>query len=532
MCRHAGICKLVSQAGGTTISTSEFAVLDRCDPELRETLESIEKQMELNRSLPRVALGEARRFLEVLTEQIDLFHNVLPIVPARGKEPEDLNGRIKRLRLLDHIPKELSPTFHALRRLGNKGAHKTERGERPPTLEEARVALRYSKKLARWFRDEVICQVESTKSESPPPPPPLPPPPPAPTECMLTVSPTTLVGLGISTLSWSTENAKSVTIDPILGPVTPNKSDARSVLVSQTTTFTITAEGLAGKVIRRATVTVADAERPPPDPGKLRRRAALAGIGVFLFVVFLSQLIPSAQRSQTDVSEARVADQGQAITHTELPLRVVQPPSLRIERFPEPVTMMVLPPPAEDVVYESSVPGATAKGTELHGGDQVLAIGRTVDEVGDGWVELSDENFLKEAYLVRNEPDTNAPQPEQQAALPPEREPEALPREAEPSTRESEPVAREPKEAPLRATPSVGPIVGSVSGFNGTWNCLILQLSSTEVVEGGTVVVELPGRLLRARVQSVNGDKACAEPATAPPDDVAGKTVRLALERD
>jgi hypothetical protein len=75
------------------------------------------------------------------------------------------------------------------------------------------------------------------------------------------VNPTAITLGGTATLSWSTTNATSVTIDQGIGPVA--LSGSRSVSPSATTTYTVTATNAAGSATATATLTV---NLPPPLP--------------------------------------------------------------------------------------------------------------------------------------------------------------------------------------------------------------------------------------------------------------------------
>ena len=89
------------------------------------------------------------------------------------------------------------------------------------------------------------------------------PPPPAPIAptCALTASPTSIQSGGSSTLSWSTKDATSFSIDHDIGFVTPVDAGTRSVSPINTTIYTGTATGSGGSVTCTATVTVT--ETPP-----------------------------------------------------------------------------------------------------------------------------------------------------------------------------------------------------------------------------------------------------------------------------
>ena len=95
------------------------------------------------------------------------------------------------------------------------------------------------------------------------PPPPPPPPPPAKPTASLTASPASIERGQSSTLTWSTENATTVTIDGI-GTVDANGS--RDVSPNDSTTYTLTAKGPGGDASANARVTVTVPPPPPPPP--------------------------------------------------------------------------------------------------------------------------------------------------------------------------------------------------------------------------------------------------------------------------
>ncbi|MBI5405934.1 hypothetical protein HY972_02765 [Candidatus Kaiserbacteria bacterium] len=139
----------------------------------------------------------------------------------------------------------------------------------------------------------VTCSTTVTVTPTPPPPPPvygcmdpsatnynpaatsqagitctyphLPPPPPAPT-CTLVASPTTIQTGSPSTLSWTTANAASFSINHTIGSVAPVASGSKSVSPTLTTTYTGTATGAGGSATCAATVTVTTKPPPPPPP--------------------------------------------------------------------------------------------------------------------------------------------------------------------------------------------------------------------------------------------------------------------------
>ncbi|HZU23755.1 MAG TPA: flagellar motor protein MotB, partial [Terriglobales bacterium] len=86
-----------------------------------------------------------------------------------------------------------------------------------------------------------------------------PPPPPTPT-AQLSVTPSTINAGQTATLTWSSENAVSVSIDPI-GKV--DLSGQRTVTPTESTTYHLTATGPGGTAEQTARVTV---NQPPPPP--------------------------------------------------------------------------------------------------------------------------------------------------------------------------------------------------------------------------------------------------------------------------
>ncbi len=96
-----------------------------------------------------------------------------------------------------------------------------------------------------------------------PPPPPPPPPPPAPT-VTLTAEPSTVEKGNSVTLSWSSENATELDLQPGVGSVQATGSTA--VTPSDSTTYTLTAKGPGGSATATARVTVTLPPPPPPPP--------------------------------------------------------------------------------------------------------------------------------------------------------------------------------------------------------------------------------------------------------------------------
>lgn len=72
----------------------------------------------------------------------------------------------------------------------------------------------------------------------------------------ITAQPTAVSAGGSSTLTWSTSNATSVSIDHGIGSVSAQSGTVSTGSISQTTTFTATAQGPGGTTTATATVTV------------------------------------------------------------------------------------------------------------------------------------------------------------------------------------------------------------------------------------------------------------------------------------
>ena len=64
-------------------------------------------------------------------------------------------------------------------------------------------------------------------------------------------------------LSWSVENATSVLLSPLIGPVSFN--DSIELQPDQSTTYILTAENDEGNVTKKITITVSDPEPAPPE---------------------------------------------------------------------------------------------------------------------------------------------------------------------------------------------------------------------------------------------------------------------------
>ncbi len=95
--------------------------------------------------------------------------------------------------------------------------------------------------------------------------PPVVPPPLAPVpQCTLVATPSSIQNGGSSTLSWTTQNATSVSINQGVGTV--SGTGTTSVAPTVTTTYTLTATGVGGTVTCPAMVTVTTTPPPPPAP--------------------------------------------------------------------------------------------------------------------------------------------------------------------------------------------------------------------------------------------------------------------------
>jgi peptidoglycan-associated lipoprotein len=95
------------------------------------------------------------------------------------------------------------------------------------------------------------------------PPPPPPPPPPAPT-VTLTAEPSTVEKGQSVTLSWTSQNATDLNLDPGVGKVQAQGST--TVTPQDSTTYTLTATGPGGTQTATARVTVTVPPPPPPPP--------------------------------------------------------------------------------------------------------------------------------------------------------------------------------------------------------------------------------------------------------------------------
>jgi peptidoglycan-associated lipoprotein len=107
------------------------------------------------------------------------------------------------------------------------------------------------------------------KKKPPPPPPPPPPPAAAAPTATLAANPTSIERGGSSTLTWSSQDATEVSIDPDLGTV--SASGNRQVRPTQSTTYRLTAKGPGGSTSATARITVTTPP-PPPTPTPPRPR--------------------------------------------------------------------------------------------------------------------------------------------------------------------------------------------------------------------------------------------------------------------
>ncbi|OGC84991.1 hypothetical protein A3F55_01215 [Candidatus Adlerbacteria bacterium RIFCSPHIGHO2_12_FULL_53_18] len=90
-------------------------------------------------------------------------------------------------------------------------------------------------------------------------------PPPGSPTCTLSASPSSIASGQSATLSWTTTNATSASINNGVGAVTPTAGGTKSVSPATTTTYTMTATGAGGSATCNTSVTVT-ASRPTPGP--------------------------------------------------------------------------------------------------------------------------------------------------------------------------------------------------------------------------------------------------------------------------
>ncbi len=106
------------------------------------------------------------------------------------------------------------------------------------------------------------CKKKPAPMTAPPPPPP--PPPAIKPTATLSANPTSIERGQSATLTWTTDHATSVRIEPEVGAAPP--SGNRAVRPNQSTTYRLTAEGPGGTIDASARVTVTVAPEPPRQP--------------------------------------------------------------------------------------------------------------------------------------------------------------------------------------------------------------------------------------------------------------------------
>jgi len=112
----------------------------------------------------------------------------------------------------------------------------------------------------------VILAASCHKKAVAPPPPPPPPAAAATPTVNLTAVPSTIQSGESVTLSWTSENATSLDLQPGVGAVQSSGSTSASPMES--TTYTLTATGPGGTATATARVTVTSAPPPPPAPAQ------------------------------------------------------------------------------------------------------------------------------------------------------------------------------------------------------------------------------------------------------------------------
>ena len=136
------------------------------------------------------------------------------------------------------------------------------------------------------------------------PPPPPPPPPPAPT-VNLTAEPGTVEKGQSVTLSWTSENATDLTLDPGVGKVQAQGST--TVTPQDSTTYTLTGTGPGGSVTETARVTVTVPPPPPPPPAPKAEVSEEDAFGQNVKDAFFdydkADIRPDAQQALTSDSE-------------------------------------------------------------------------------------------------------------------------------------------------------------------------------------------------------------------------------------
>lgn len=399
-------------------------------------------------SQPDLSLTAARTFGELLLNEVAIRRGA-----RRGRYERQMDF-INRLLDENLLPQSQANVFHYVRKAGNTATH--EGGlETPQDAQKAASAIR---RLAIWFRDEVLETAQAAVANEAPP------------------------------------VDHSTSADFLGRPSRMQNEQITTLPAYEFKTYT----------------------SPLPDfPGPVPHRPSYVGAVVaFSILILLSfatwQLLGgspsgtsepdpnSAGSNMPDASVASAPDNSNADTATN------------IQAFSSPQTFVVTPLEGSEEVSERGGPGTDYPNVAaLSRGTQILGAGRVIDAAGQSWIVLSDgsgyvnESLLSTAMEGEADVGNGSPLPD----TPPQHAPDT-------------------RQPPVTA----GIIVGSVSRYDDTWNCLILRLSPGQVSVGDTVIVALPNPV-RARVERVNGTDACAEPFTTPPDDVAGKTVMLAIKR-
>jgi outer membrane protein OmpA-like peptidoglycan-associated protein len=109
-----------------------------------------------------------------------------------------------------------------------------------------------------------LCPVKAMPAPPPPPPAPAPPPPPPSPTVNLSADPSSIQRGACSTLTWSSTNASSASIDPGVGNVPT--SGSRQVCPTSSTDYQIVATGAGGSARASTSVTVTAPPPPPPAP--------------------------------------------------------------------------------------------------------------------------------------------------------------------------------------------------------------------------------------------------------------------------
>jgi len=126
---------------------------------------------------------------------------------------------------------------------------------------------------------------------APPPPPPPPPPPAAPTVTLTSNVNAVTRGQG-ATLTYSSTNATSVTIDQGIGAVQPVANGTRQVTPTANTTYRATANGPGGTASATATINVNAPPLPPAAAPAPRPAAPPPAPGPTLDQIFTSTMLP------------------------------------------------------------------------------------------------------------------------------------------------------------------------------------------------------------------------------------------------